>query len=139
MVIQSFKYNLCIIRKGENMAWNMDSDRPIYLQIVEHITEDIINGHYAPGSKLESVRDLATSAGVNPNTMQKALSELERTGLIATQRTNGRTITENTSLIDEARICSANELTQPFCNKMKTLGYNKDSILKLVSDTFDKS
>ena len=64
------------------MPWNLDSDRPIYLQLMERIQHDIISGTYKPGDKLPSVRELAMEASVNPNTMQKALSELERIGLI---------------------------------------------------------
>ena len=71
------------------MSWNLDSNRPIYPQIMERITMDIISGTYPPGSKLPSVRELAQEAGVNPNTMQKSLSELERTGLLYSQRTSG--------------------------------------------------
>lgn len=68
------------------MAWTLDSDRPIFLQIVERIQMDIISGAYQPGDKLPSVRELAGIAAVNPNTMQKALSELERTGLVYSHR-----------------------------------------------------
>ena len=64
------------------MPWNLDSDRPIYLQLMERIQHDIISGSYKPGDKLPSVRELAMEASVNPNTMQKALSELERIGLV---------------------------------------------------------
>ena len=64
------------------MAWNLTSDRPIFIQIVDRISADIISGKYRPGEKLPSVRDLAGEAAVNPNTMQKALGELERTGLV---------------------------------------------------------
>ncbi|MDE7063504.1 MAG: GntR family transcriptional regulator, partial [Lachnospiraceae bacterium] len=75
------------------MAWDLDSDRPIFIQIVERIQMDIISGVYRPGDKIPSVRDLAAVAAVNPNTMQKALTELERTGLVHAQRTSGRFIT----------------------------------------------
>lgn len=77
------------------MAWELDSDRPIFIQIVERIQMEIISGKYSPGDKLPSVRDLAAVAAVNPNTMQKALTELERTGLVYSQRTSGRFITED--------------------------------------------
>ena len=81
------------------MAWELDADRPIYAQLVERIQKEIVSGKYQPGEKLPSVRDLAAVAAVNPNTMQKAFAELERSGLIVTQRTNGRTVTEDTELI----------------------------------------
>lgn len=85
------------------MAWELDAGRPIYAQLVERIQRKIVSGQYRPGEKLPSVRDLATVAAVNPNTMQKAFAELERSGLIVTQRTSGRTVTEDTKLIRNTR------------------------------------
>ena len=85
------------------MSWNLNSDRPIFLQIVERIQMDIISGIYKPGDKLPAVRELASEASVNPNTMQKALSELEKTGLVYSQRTSGRFITEDTNMIEELK------------------------------------
>ena len=82
-----------------DMAWNLDSDRPIYAQILERIQRQIVSGEYAPGTKIPSVRELAAQAGVNPNTMQKALSELERSGLVVTMRTSGRVVTEDMEMI----------------------------------------
>ena len=70
------------------MPWELDNDRPIYLQLMERIQQDIVSGIYKPGDRLPSVRDLAVEAAVNPNTMQKALSELERSGLVYSQRTS---------------------------------------------------
>ena len=77
------------------MPWNLNSDRPIFMQLIEIIQHCILSGTYPPGSKLPSVRDLASQAAVNPNTMQKALAELERSGLVYSQRTSGRFITED--------------------------------------------
>ena len=77
------------------MAWNLDSDRPIYAQLLERIELQIVSGTYGPGDKLPSVRELAAEASVNPNTMQKAFAELERSGLIVTKRTSGRFVTED--------------------------------------------
>ena len=70
------------------MTWNLDSSRPIYAQIAEQVRLDIISGLYQPGTKLPSVRELAAQAKVNPNTMQKALTELERSGLVHSMRTS---------------------------------------------------
>ena len=81
------------------MPWELDNDRPIYLQLMERIQHDIISGVYKPGDKIPSVRDLALDAAVNPNTMQKALSELERSGLLYSQRTSGRFITDDEKLL----------------------------------------
>ena len=86
-----------------DMAWNLDSDRPIYAQILERIQRQIVSGEYAPGTKIPSVRELAAQAGVNPNTMQKALSELERSGLVVTMRTSGRVVTEDMEMIKQIR------------------------------------
>ena len=81
------------------MPWDLDNERPIYLQLMERIQQDIVSGVYKPGDKIPSVRDLALDAAVNPNTMQKALSELERSGLVYSQRTSGRFITEDTEML----------------------------------------
>lgn len=117
------------------MPWNLNSDRPIFLQIVERIQMDIISGKYKPGDKLPSVRDLAGEAAVNPNTMQKAFSELERTGLVYSQRTTGRFITEDTTLIYELKTTLAKEKITEFIALMQQLGFSKEEILALISDT----
>lgn len=114
------------------MAWNMDSDRAIYVQIVERIQMQIVSGYYAPGGKLPTVRDLAAEAAVNPNTMQKAFSELERSGLINTQRTSGRTVTEDVALINRIRDDMAKGHVREFVSKMQELGYDKASMAKLL-------
>lgn len=117
------------------MPWNLNSDRPIFLQIVERIQTDIISGKYKPGDKLPSVRDLASESSVNPNTMQKAFSELERTGLVYTQRTAGRFITEDTELIDELKKDFAKEKITEFIDLMQKLGFSKEEILALIQNT----
>ena len=117
------------------MAWNLTSDRPIFLQIVEKIQADIISGTYAPGDKLPSVRDLAAEAAVNPNTMQKAFSELERTGLVYSQRTSGRFITEDTNMIEELKSSLAKEKINEFLELMQKLGYKNEEILSLMNQT----
>ena len=117
------------------MAWNLTSDRPIFIQIVERIQADIISGRYHPGDKLPSVRDLAGEAAVNPNTMQKALGELERAGLVFSQRTSGRFITEDTTLIKNLKTSVAQEKIGEFLSLMQTLGLSDDEILTLISQT----
>ena len=114
------------------MPWNLDNDRPIYLQIIERISMDIVSGVYRAGDKLPSVRELAASAAVNPNTMQKALSELERSGLVYTQRTSGRYITEDTGLIQEVRLKLAEEQIRSFLFKMEKLGYESSEALAIA-------
>lgn len=114
------------------MAWNLDSDRPIYSQILERIQMQIISGFYQPGEKIPSVRELAADAGVNPNTMQKALSELERSGLVITQRTSGRIVTEDMLMIKETQKQLAVEQMKEFFKKMKELGFEKQDIMALL-------
>lgn len=114
------------------MAWKLENDRPIYAQIVERIQLQIVSGMYKPGDKLPSVRELAAIAGVNPNTMQKAFGELERSGLIITQRTSGRIVTENEEMIDEIKKELAQEQTDRFLEKMSELGFGKKEILEFL-------
>ena len=113
------------------MAWKLDSDRPIYTQILEVIQYQIVAGRYQPG-ELPSVRDLASEAGVNPNTMQRAFAELERNGLVMAQRTSGRVVTENMEMISEVRNKLAREQIREFIDKMKKLGFEKKEILSLL-------
>ena len=115
------------------MAWNLDSDRPIYAQLLERIQLQIVSGIYAPGDKLPSVRDLAAEASVNPNTMQKAFAELERSGLIETKRTSGRFVTEDKNMITQIRTQLAKEEINAFIAKMKELVFEKKDIITLLS------
>ena len=115
------------------MAWNLDSDRPIYAQLLERIQLQIVSGTYGPGDKLPSVRELAAEASVNPNTMQKAFAELERSGLIVTKRTSGRFVTEDKDMITQIRTQLAKEAALSFIEKMKELGFEKNDILALLS------
>ena len=114
------------------MPWELDNDRPIYLQLMERIQQDIVSGIYKPGDRLPSVRDLAVEAAVNPNTMQKALSELERSGLVYSQRTSGRFITEDTRLLDEMKTSLVSEHILQFLEKMKQLGFQKEETAALI-------
>ena len=116
------------------MAWKLDSDRPIYTQILEVIQYQIVAGRYQPGERLPSVRDLASEAGVNPNTMQRAFAELERNGLVMAQRTSGRVVTENMEMISEVRNKLAREHIREFIDKMKKLGFEKKEILSLLEE-----
>ena len=117
------------------MPWNLDSDRPIYLQLMERIQHDIISGTYRPGDKLPSVRELAMEASVNPNTMQKALSELEKIGLVHSRRTSGRFITEDETMIKKLKTETAAKHIREFLKSMEHLGLTRQEILELVQDT----
>ena len=117
------------------MGWQLDKDRPIYLQIVERIRSRIAAGEYPPGAKLDSVRDLAADAAVNPNTMQKALSELERSGLVYSQRTSGRFITEDEKLLKKMKMDLATEHIHQFFEQMHHLGFSDEETLELIRET----
>ncbi|MBQ4370277.1 MAG: GntR family transcriptional regulator [Oscillospiraceae bacterium] len=116
------------------MDWNFRSDQPIYAQLVEQITLAILSGVFAPGSRLPAVRELAAQAGVNPNTMQRAMAELEQSGLIYSQRTSGRFVAEDGFVIDEARYRLARQRTKDYCAGMAALGYDTEQILKFINE-----
>lgn len=120
------------------MPWNLDADRPIFLQILERIRMDIISGKYTPGEKLPSVRELAAQAAVNPNTMQRTFAELERTGLVYSKRTSGRFITEDQEMIDTIRADLAKEKILQFLESMHQLGYEKEQTLSLMRQAMER-
>lgn len=114
------------------MPWNFDNDRPIYAQLLERLQMQIVSGRYSPGDKLPSVRELAAAVNVNPNTMQKAFAELERCGLITTQRTSGRYVTEDTEMIRQVQKDLAYSHITQFIQKMKELGFSLEEINNLI-------
>lgn len=114
------------------MSWNFNDERPIYLQLMEQIQLRIVSGVYKVGEKLPSVREMASDASVNPNTMQKALTELERTGLVYTQRTSGRFITEDSNMIKDIRNGLAKEQIEKFLSSMEKIGYTKQETIALI-------
>ena len=116
------------------MEWKFRSDLPIYSQLVEQIKLGIVSGKLLPGERLMSVRDMATEAGVNPNTMQRALQELERDGMVYSQRTAGRFVTENMQVIERAKKKFAEEQIRSFLEAMKKLGYQWEEILSLLKE-----
>ena len=119
------------------MNWSLRGDAPIYAQLVEQIKQEIVSGGFPPGQRLPSVRDLATEAGVNPNTMQRALAELEREGLVYSQRTAGRFVTEDKIMIEQAKLGLAREQIQQFLQSMSRLGYEKADIVALLQKEGD--
>ncbi|WP_283607201.1 GntR family transcriptional regulator [Faecalispora anaeroviscerum] len=114
------------------MNWDLKSDRPIYFQLIEEIERRIISGVYPLGTRLPSVRDLATEAAVNPNTMQRALAELENQGLLYSQRTSGRFVTEDEEVIKTMRYSLAQNIIKEFMEKMNSLGYDSRQTIKLL-------
>ena len=117
------------------MEYQFSNDKPIYLQLMDVFKVAIVSGELPRGQRLESVRDLAIVAKVNPNTMQKALSELERIGLVRTERTSGRFITDDEELILSMKKEIAEKEIALFLEKMKQLGLTKDSVIKLITDS----
>ena len=118
------------------MSWNLSSDRPIFVQLVEHIEFDIVSGTLPPGGRFPSVRELASDASVNPNTMQRALGELERKGLLRTERTSGRFVTDDENAITSLKKELASSGVDGFVGQMKQLGLAKDEVLELVSEKY---
>ncbi len=114
------------------MTWQFDDKLPIYLQIIHILKQDLACGKYPPGQKLPAVRELALEAGVNPNTMQKALSELERDGLLKSQRTAGRFVTEDKEKIMEVRRTLAYDEIERMVENISSLGYRREDIPQLL-------
>jgi len=119
------------------MGWQITSDRPVYVQLVEEIQLRIISGQYVLGDKFPSVRELAEEASVNPNTMQKALQELERQELVFSQRTSGRFITEDKELVLGIKDNFAKNHIYDFMSKMVKLGFSKEQIISRI-DNYEK-
>lgn len=116
------------------MGWKFNNDRSIYLQLVEQIQNRIATGFYKPGGRLPSVRELAGEAEVNPNTMQKALAELERQELLYSQRTAGRFVTENEGRILRMKKEAARGAVDVFLKQMENLGFDETEIIELIRE-----
>ena len=114
------------------MKWQFSNDAPIYSQLINQIKVGIVIGAFPPGERLPSVRDLAMEAGVNPSTMQRALTELERDGLVYSQRTAGRFVTEDQNMIAAVKRSLAQSHIQAFLEAMARLGYGREEILALL-------
>ena len=114
------------------MSEQFDSSRPIYAQLVERLKARILAGTYQSGGHLDSVRDLAAAAGVNPNTMQRALAQLEAEGLVRTERTSGRFVTEDIDLIEQLRASAARNIAADFLEKMRSIGYTPQQAAELL-------
>lgn len=119
------------------MDWEIQSDRPVYLQLVEKIQFDVVSGVYKPGGNIPSVRELAAQVGVNPNTMQKALVELEKKGLLYAKGTSGRFVTDDTKLIQEIREDIAGENARIYLENVENLGYSFDEAIKLLKKAME--
>lgn len=116
------------------MDYIFDNERPIYIQLVEMIRIEIISGKFKKGQKIPSVRELALIMKVNPNTMQKALVELENEQLIYTERTNGKYVTEDEELIEKIKRKLAKEIVNNYLNSMKNIGIDYDLAVKYLQE-----
>ena len=116
------------------MNWKLTDDRPIWVQLTEQLTLRIVSGEYAPGANVPAVRALAAEAGVNPNTMQRALGELESRGLVETRRTAGRTVTEDMELIRRVRQELAFGRIGELLASMRALGYTDEQTRTLLTE-----
>lgn len=120
------------------MSWEFQDHLPIYAQLMDTLKRRIITGRYLPGEKLPSVRELAAEAGINPNTVQRAFSELEREGLIYTQRATGKYVTENADEIKSARQALAKTQIAEFLSNIQSLGYSVGDVIVLLQ-SFNES
>ena len=120
------------------MSWEFQDHLPIYAQLMDTLKRRIITGRYLPGEKLPSVRELAAEAGINPNTVQRAFSELEREGLIYTQRATGKYVTGNADEIKSARQALAKTQVAEFLSNMQSLGYSVGDVIVLLQ-SFNES
>ena len=116
------------------MDFEILDSRPIWQQLTEQIRRRIVTGEYAPGGRLPSVRDLAAEAGVNPNTMQRAMAQLEGEGLIITNRTAGRTVTEDGTIRQQLRRRLARERLEEYFREMQQLGYDRAQAAALAEE-----
>lgn len=114
------------------MEWQFDNSMPIYAQLVYKIKLAIVSGEYEKGQRLPAVRDMAFDAGVNPNTMQRAFAELERLGLVYTQRSSGRFVTEDVTVINSTKKNLAQEQIHSFMNAMQRIGFTREEIISLI-------
>jgi GntR family transcriptional regulator len=120
------------------MGYSFDGNTPIYLQLVQIFRQNIVTGAWAPGGRVDSVRELAIQYGVNPNTVQRSLAELERGALLYAERTSGRFITSDAQLIHTTRDQLADEQIRRFLLQMKNLGYDKSQLAQLVTEKWSE-
>lgn len=116
------------------MSWRFEADTPVYIQIERRICADILRGKYAPGAQIPSVRQIAMEAAVNPNTVQKALIELEGRGIVSAQSTVGRFVTLDSKIIENERRLVLKEITDRFLKSALALGISKQELIKQLGE-----
>lgn len=117
------------------MNWNITAGRPVYVQLIEQLELALVAGEFPPGSRIPPVRELAADAGVNPNTMQRALQELEGRGLLQAQRTAGRTVTADDAALRALRLRRAKALAEEFRHQMQALSMEESEIEALLRES----
>ena len=125
-------------REMSSVEWNLDDSRPIWPQLKEQLLREIIAGRYAMGGPFPTVRDLAEDAGVNRNTMQRALADLETDGFLITNRTAGRIVTTDEKLIGEVKRKLAEQNVEKFIDEMATIGYSSDDVIDMIRKKGEK-
>ena len=118
------------------MEWRFTDDRPIWQQLTDQLTLSILKGEYPPGGRLPPVRELAAEAGVNPNTMQRALAQLEQEGLAKADRTAGRLVTQDRQILESVRLREAQAVIQGYFEAMSALGYSRERAVELLKEEF---
>ena len=116
------------------MMWNLNEDRPIWIQLKEQLGKQIVSGRFQCGEKLPSVRELAKEAGVNPNTMQRALASLDQDGLTCTNRTSGRCVTNDKTHIDQFRKEIAGSIIDTYLEAMAEMGFTPEEAAQAISE-----
>ena len=120
------------------MEWNLDDSRPIWPQLKEQLLREIIAGRYAMGGPFPTVRDLAEDAGVNRNTMQRAMADLEADGFLITNRTAGRVVTTDENLIGEMKRQLAEQNVEKFIGEMAAIGYTAEDVVEMIKEKEEK-
>lgn len=116
------------------MAWSFSSDKPVYVQIAERITISVLSGEYRSGEQIPTVRQLALEAAVNPNTVQHAFTLLENNGIVISQGTSGRFVTQDSTIIEACRKKMTEEIVQNFIKKCKKLSVTKKEIISIIEE-----
>lgn len=114
------------------MEWNLDDSRPIWPQLKEQLLREIIAGRYPMGGSFPTVRDLAEDAGVNRNTMQRAMAELESDGFLITNRTAGRVVTSDEKLVEAMKRKLAEQNVEKFIGEMASIGYSAEDVIEMI-------
>lgn len=119
------------------MAWSFNEQTPVYIQIADRLRNDIIKGEYAPGEQIPTVRQLAVTAAVNPNTVQRALAALEAEGLIHAQGTNGRFVTDDREMLDLAARTAVKKLVDDFLGQAKQMCVSRAELIKMIEEEWE--